>query len=155
MAVRINRYRVELVRESAACYELESKQIKNPADAAQVIHTLLDVDSLVVEHFGVLTLDTKNVVIGFHILHIGTLNSAAAHKRNIFQAAILNNAASIIMFHNHPSGDCTPSPEDIEFTKQTAMASKLLGFVLIDHIIVGHSGKSLSLKGHGGWESEQ
>lgn len=151
MSVRINRYRVELVRESAACYELESKQIKKPDDAAQVIHSLLDVDSLAVENFGVLTLDTKNVVIGFHILHIGTLNSTAVHPRNIFQVALLNNAAGIVLFHNHPSGDCTPSPEDIEFTKRTARGSELMGFSLIDHIIVGHNKKSLSLKEHGSW----
>lgn len=151
MAIRINRYSVQLVRESAACYELDSKQIREPNDAAQVIHSLIDVESLVKEHFGILTLDSKNVVIGFHILHIGTLNSAAVDQRSIFQAAILNNAAAIILFHNHPSGDCTPSPEDLRLSRRTAEAAYLMGFEMHDHFIVGPGNKSLSIREHGGW----
>lgn len=150
MAVRINRYRVQLVRESAACYELDSKRILKPKVAAEIIHSLIDVDSLTVEHFGVLTLDTKNVVIGFHILHMGTLNSAVVDQRSIFQAAILNNAAGIILFHNHPSGDPTPSFEDVEYTRKVSKSAELLSINLLDHIIVSSDKNFLSIKEHSG-----
>lgn len=145
MSVRINRYSMQLVRESAKTYDV-SKRLDSPEAAARLIHSVLDVNSLHVEHFGILTLDTKNQVIGFHILGIGTLNSAAVHPRNIFQAALLNNAAGFILFHNHPSGDPAPSPEDIKFTRKISAIGDLMGIDAIDHIIVGSGDKFTSLK---------
>lgn len=137
MAVRINRYYVQLVRESAGTYDLDSKKIRSPYDAAQVVRSILDIPSLTVEHFGILTLDTKNVVIGAHVLSVGSLNAGIAHPRSVFQAALLNNAESVILFHNHPSGDPTPSPEDIKSTKRMIEAGVLLGINVLDHIILG------------------
>ncbi|MNO32464.1 hypothetical protein D3C76_224540 [compost metagenome] len=148
MSVRINRYSMALVRESSKVYEVD-KQIESPSDASQVIHSLLDVDSLHVENFGILTLDTKNNVIGFHILQIGSLNASVASPRNVFQAALLNNAASFIMFHNHPSGDPTPSNEDIEITNRITEIGNLMGIEALDHIIVANGKRYQSIREYG------
>lgn len=149
MSVRISRYRVQLVRESAIAYQIESRQIKKPSDASDLICTVIDVESLHVENFGLITLDTKNKVIGLHVLHVGTLSTAAVHPRNIFQAALLNNAASFIMFHNHPSGDPSPSPEDINFTKRIMEIGELMGIDALDHVIVCADNRYVSIKEFG------
>lgn len=91
-------------------------------------------------------LDVKNRVIGIHTVSIGNLNSAIVSPREVFKAAILANAASIIVGHNHPSGDVTPSPEDIQVTTTLQQAGKLLGIEVLDHIIVGEEGAHTSLK---------
>lgn len=89
------------------------------------------------EVFAILNLDSKNRVLNFNIVSIGTLNSAEAHPREIFKSAILSNAAKIIAVHNHPSGDPTPSRGDIVFTKRLSEVAKLMRIDLLDHIIIG------------------
>jgi DNA repair protein RadC len=94
-------------------------------------------------------LDVKNQVIGIHTVSIGNLNSAIVSPREVFKAAILANAASIILGHNHPSGDTTPSPEDIQVTQVLFQAGKLLDIDVLDHVIIGEDGAFCSLRRDG------
>lgn len=89
------------------------------------------------EHFRVVLLDTKNQIIATEEISVGTLNASIVHPRDVFRAAIKRNANSIILIHNHPSGDPTPSNEDINITKRLLEAGNLIGIKVLDHIIIG------------------
>ena len=134
---RINFYSVKQVKEKGGLYGLKSSAINSPDDANDFIKTVLNLYSEANEKFGILTLNVKNVVAGVHILSIGTLNASMVHPREVFKAAILNNAASIVCFHNHPSGDPTPSKQDIEMNQRICKAGKLMGIECLDNIVVG------------------
>ncbi|MEF2246455.1 JAB domain-containing protein [Paenibacillus sp. IITD108] len=135
--ITINLYKVKQVKEKGARYDLESKIIRSPQDAYNIITTVLDLENEAVEHFGILTLNTKNAIAGVHVISIGTLNTTLVHPREVFKSAILNNAASLVCFHNHPSGCPSPSPEDINLTKKLIEAGSIIGIDVLDHIIVG------------------
>jgi len=89
------------------------------------------------EHFVCLFLNTKNRVISKEVISIGSLNSCIAHPREVFRSAIKHCSASLICVHNHPSGDCTPSPEDISLTKRLVEAGEIVGIEVLDHIVIG------------------
>ena len=93
------------------------------------------------EHFVILYFDTKNNLIVDDI-SVGTLNASLIHPREVFNKAILNNASHIVLAHNHPSGDSTPSAEDISTTNRLVDAGKIIGITVIDHIIVTNNGYS-------------
>jgi DNA repair protein RadC len=93
-------------------------------------------------------MNTKNKVIGVFEISHGNVNSSVLGTREVFQKALLANAVSIILMHNHPSGDPTPSRQDIEVTKKVAEAGNLIGIELLDHIIIGDSYTSLKEKGY-------
>jgi DNA repair protein RadC len=97
------------------------------------------------EVFFLLSLNTKNGVKAIRTISIGSLNANVVHPREVFRAAILDSASHIIVSHNHPSGDPTPSKEDIEITKKLVEASNILGITLLDHVIIGE-GRHYSLK---------
>ena len=97
------------------------------------------------EAFSVLLLNTKNKVIGIKTVSVGTLDASIVHPREVFKTAILNSAKSIMIFHNHPSGDTTPSGEDINITKRLVESGNLLGIKVLDHIILGNNGNYLSM----------
>ncbi|WP_336788377.1 RadC family protein [Paenibacillus sp. MMO-177] len=118
--------------------------IRYPQDVFNVVSDLRELDK---EHFVVLFLNSKNSVIGRETISIGTLNASLVHPREVFKAAIRRGAASIIVSHNHPSGNPTPSPEDIHLTQRLAEAGEVVGIELLDHIIVGQT--CLSMKEHG------
>lgn len=121
--------------------------IRSPEDAQKVAASYIaDEDR---EVLLVMMLNTKNQVVGLHRAHVGSLNASIVHPREVMKCAILNNAASIIVSHQHPSGDPTPSREDIEITKRLAEAGKILGVELLDHVIVTYTGKHVSLKEKG------
>lgn len=143
----IQTYSVELVRESSKVYDVE-RVIRSPQDVHSIVEAVLELSKKTQEHFVVLSLNTKNVVIGVHTLHIGTVNASIVHPRDVFQRAILNNATSIIICHNHPSGDLTPSQEDIDVTKRIQASGDLLGIEMLDHIIIGDGFLSLKEGGH-------
>ncbi|MDR0140186.1 DNA repair protein RadC [Metabacillus idriensis] len=139
--VRI-RQEIREAKEAFAAYKITS-----PMDAEKLAASYIaDEDR---EVFLVMMLNTKNEVIGLHRAHVGSLNASVVHPREVMKSAILNNAASIIVSHQHPSGDPTPSMEDIEVTKRIADAGKTLGIQLLDHIIVTHKGNHISLKEKG------
>lgn len=91
------------------------------------------------EEFLVLLLDGKNKLLGFNLVSIGTLTSSLTHPREVFKAAILGNAASIILLHNHPSGDPIPSAEDLEITRRLREVGEIIGIKVLDHVIIGDS----------------
>ncbi|WP_191557448.1 JAB domain-containing protein [Metabacillus idriensis] len=139
--VRI-RQEIREAKEAFAAYKITS-----PMDAEKLAASYIaDEDR---EVFLVMMLNTKNEVIGLHRAHVGSLNASVVHPREVMKSAILNNAASIIVSHQHPSGDPTPSVEDIDVTRRIAEAGKTLGIQLLDHIIVTHKGNHLSLKEKG------
>jgi len=100
------------------------------------------------EHFLVVHLDARNRPLTYETVSIGCLSASIVHPREVFKAAILANAASMILAHNHPSGDITPSREDLELTERLVKAGELLGIEVKDHIIIGQDGY-LSLKERG------
>lgn len=97
------------------------------------------------EFFAVLCLDSKGFPNHFNIAHIGTLNETLIHPREVFKVAIISNASSIIIGHNHPSGQLAPSEQDISITSQLVNVGSILGIPVLDHIIV-NSKDSLSLR---------
>ncbi|HET9256312.1 MAG TPA: JAB domain-containing protein [Pseudonocardiaceae bacterium] len=103
--------------------------------AAAVLHQILDYQP--VEVFTVLLLNTKCQLLAVHDAAKGDIHSIAVNPSSIFRAALLANAAQIIVGHNHPSGDPTPSPEDIVLTNRLIAAGALIGIDLVDHIIIG------------------
>ena len=133
-------FRVQLVREVGA----KRTGISDAHDAVALLRRYLEHEDR--EHFVTLMLDVKNQVIGIHTVSIGNLNSAIVSPREVFKAAILANAASIILGHNHPSGDTTPSPEDIQVTGTLHQAGKLLHIDVLDHVIIGGEGAFCSLR---------
>lgn len=120
---RIPIYKVELVRE--ASQPATANRISSSQVAADIFATYLDgVDR---EHLVVAMLDTKNKVIGINTVSVGTLNQSVVHPREVFKPAILSNAAGIILAHNHPSGDPTPSHEDQVVTGRIVRAASCSG----------------------------
>jgi len=101
------------------------------------------------ESFVVLALDVKNRPIGLNVVSAGTLTQSLVHPREVFQYVILANAAGFILSHNHPSGDPTPSSDDDVVTKRLRACAEVLGFKMVDHIIVGEDKKYFSYALHG------
>lgn len=120
--------------------------IRSPQDAYELLCG--ELAYLQKEHFVCLFLNTKNHVIGKETISIGSLNSAIVHPREVFRAAIKRSSAALICAHNHPSGDPTPSAEDIQLTKRLVDAGQIIGIDVIDHLIVGDQ-EYLSLKERG------
>ncbi|MFH1368617.1 MAG: DNA repair protein RadC [Elusimicrobiota bacterium] len=92
------------------------------------------------ENFVVFFLNGRNQVISRETISVGTLNASLVHPREVFEPAIRSVAAGVILVHNHPSGDCTPSEDDIEITRRLSDAGKIIGIEVVDHIIVGGEG---------------
>ena len=107
---------------------------RTPADVRRV---LADTANLAQEAFTVLTLDTKYRVIDRHLITLGILDASLVHPREVFRPAIMDGAGAIIVSHNHPSGDATPSAEDIRITRQLVEAGRILRIEILDHVILG------------------
>ena len=122
------------------------RDLGHPRDAAGTLMTLLQNEPS--EVFGILCLSTKHRVIAYHEVGRGTLDSVLVHPREVFKAALLANAAGIIAAHVHPSGDPTPSADDVEVTGRLAAAGDILGVPVLDHIIIG-DGRYYSFKESG------
>jgi DNA repair protein RadC len=139
---RINFYTLKMVKEDSVPYEVPV--IKSPAEVYQAALQLLALHEEPEEHFCIFCLNTKNKIVGVHTISIGSLNATIVHPREVFKAALLNNAAAIICIHNHPSGDPEPSKEDIEITRRLVEAGEILGIRVLDHVIIGE--RYLSMK---------
>ncbi|PFH90240.1 MULTISPECIES: DNA repair protein RadC [unclassified Bacillus (in: firmicutes)] len=125
----------------------ERFMIKSPDDCAEFM--MDEMRFLEQEHFVCLYLNTKNQVIARETIFKGSLNASIVHPREVFKEAFRRSASSIICLHNHPSGDPTPSREDIEVTKRLVECGKIIGIELLDHIIIGeHKYVSLKEKGY-------
>ena len=121
-------------------------QVRSPADAANLL--MSEMSLLEQEHLRVMMLDTKNRVLGTPTVYVGSLNTSMIRVGELFREAIRYNCASVIVAHNHPSGDPTPSPEDVAVTRQIAEAGKLLDVDVLDHLIIGRQ-RFVSLKERG------
>ena len=126
---------IELGRRLALEAPEDRPTINNPGDAAALVQ--FEMQALEKEHLRVLLLDTRNHVIEVHEIYRGSLNASVVRVGEIFTPAVRRNAANILVVHNHPSGDPTPSPEDIAITTRLVKAGKLLEIEVLDHIIIG------------------
>ncbi|APC42598.1 DNA repair protein RadC [Clostridium estertheticum] len=143
-AKRVNVVTIKMIKESSVLYK--NRKVNSPTDAYNLIKDFFDFADR--EELFVCSLDTKNVPITINLCSIGTLNTSLVSPREVFKTAILSNAASILLYHNHPSGCPNPSNEDISITHRLKECGKLLGIELVDHIIVG-DGIFISLKEKG------
>lgn len=141
---RVDIVSLRLVKEKSLMYKYRA--IRSPENAYQLFKQFLG--ELDREYFVVMALDVKNQPTSINICHIGSLNASIVHPREVLKTAILSNAASILILHNHPSGQATPSPEDIEVTNRLAKACDLMGIDLLDHLVVGDD-SFISLKEKG------
>lgn len=137
---------VELGRRIVRRPAEEKFQISSAEDAA--LYVMDRMRHLKKEHFLTLHLDTKHRVIAEEIVSIGCLDASIVHPREIFKAALKRSASAILCMHNHPSGDPTPSPEDIAVTRRLCEAGRLLGVDVLDHIVIG-DGNFVSLNARG------
>lgn len=137
---------LEIGRRLAMLSLEERFQISSPDDVAKLM--LIDMAHLDQEHLKTICVDTKNRVLKIQTVYIGTLNAAGMRVGEIFKEAIKINSAALILCHNHPSGDPTPSPEDIAVTRQIVEAGKLLDIEVLDHLVIGQ-GRYVSLRERG------
>lgn len=137
---------LELGRRLALATADQRPLIKTPADAAQLL--MLDMGLAEQEEVRTLLLDTRNRVLGAPLIYRGSLNSTVMRVGEMFREAIRTNSASVIVAHNHPSGDPSPSIEDIQVTRQLVAAGKLLEIEVLDHLIIGQN-RYVSLKERG------
>lgn len=142
---RVDIVSIKMVKEKNIKYE--KRKITSPSDAEILCRNFLEDSDR--EKLIAISLDTKNQPTNINVVSIGSLNSSIVHPREVFKLAILSNANSIIISHNHPSGDPTPSREDINITKRLKECGELIGINLIDHIIIGDEGSFTSLKEKG------
>ncbi len=120
--------------------------VRSPADVAQLL--MAEMAHLEQEHFRALYLDTRNRLLGSDTLYVGSLNTSHIRVCEVFREAVKRNCAALIVAHNHPSGDPTPSPEDVEVTRQLVAAGNLLGIEVLDHLIIGQQ-RFVSLRERG------
>lgn len=142
----IQRYDIRMVRDGRVPIMEAPVIIRTPADTIPVLEA--ELSSRSAEVFLALAMNTKNHVIAVLPVSTGSLNASIVHPRELFQRAILSNCASLILAHNHPSGDSSPSPEDIALTRRLVEAGQLLDIPILDHIILGY-GNFYSFKEHG------
>lgn len=136
----------ELGRRVALASPEEKPRISSPADAALL---LSDMARLEVEEMRTLLLDTKNRVLGRPRVYQGSVHTTVVRIGELFREAVRQNATGIILAHNHPSGDPTPSPEDAAITREIVKAGALLDIDILDHLVIGAQGKFVSLKERG------
>jgi DNA repair protein RadC len=121
-------------------------QVKSPADIAQVL--MAEMSHLDQEQLRTVLLDTKNRIQTIHTVYIGSLNASMVRVGEVFKEAIRRNSAAILVSHNHPSGDATPSPEDVLVTREIGRAGKMLDIDVLDHLVIGN-GRYVSMREKG------
>ena len=137
---------IELGTRVARGDQAQRRLVKSPTDIADLL--LLEMSHLDQEHLRTVLLDTKNRVQAISTVYIGSLNASMVRVGEVFKEAVRRNSAALIVAHNHPSGDATPSPEDVLATREIVQAGKLLDVDVLDHLIIGH-GVWVSLRERG------
>lgn len=137
---------IEIGKRLASLNQSERPVIKYPGDVRNLL--MEEMRYLDKEYFKIILLNIKNQVIHVEDVSVGSLNSSIVHPREIFKIAIRRSSAALILVHNHPSGDPTPSGEDVEITRRLVESGKLLGIDVLDHVIIG-DGRYTSLKEKG------
>ncbi|WP_232319647.1 RadC family protein [Sporosarcina ureae] len=144
-AKRVDIVSVRLLKESSLLYK--DRSIRSPQDGYNLFKQFLG--ELDREYFVIICLNVKNQPTAISVCHIGNLNSCIVSPREIMKTAILSNAASIILLHNHPSGHPKPSQEDIDVTRRLKDAGSIIGIDVLDHLVIGdESFVSLKEEGH-------
>ena len=138
--IRLTKFDVKLVRESGKNYDFDGKKINSPSRATSIIDSVLNISNATQEIFGIVTLDTQKNVTGIFEVTKGIIDASVVHPREVFQRAILQNAHSILLFHNHPGGSRKPSDSDIKTTNRLLESAKILGIEILDHIIITQNG---------------
>lgn len=136
----------ELARRLETYVEEPKRKVRSPKDVYALMYPKMREQKK--EKFVTLYLDTKNQILKEEVVSVGSLNASIVHPREVFKSALMESSASVIMIHNHPSGDPSPSREDILVTEKLVEGGKLLGIDVLDHIIIGE-GRYVSLKDEG------
>jgi DNA repair protein RadC len=131
---RIPMYHVALVRDESVPYETEPVEVNTPEQVAAICADMRGLDR---EAFEVLCLSTKNKLLARVHVSLGSLNASICHPREIFKSAIVANAASVVLVHNHPSGDPTPSGADCQLVRRLCRAGEVLGLDVVDSVVLG------------------
>lgn len=137
---------LELGRRLMATSPADRPQIRSPADVANLL--MLEMSLLEQEHLRTVLLDTKNFVTRVVTIYSGSLNTAVVRVGEVFRDAVRSNSAGLIVVHNHPSGDPTPSPEDVRVTEMIVEAGRLLDIDVLDHMVIGRN-RYVSMKERG------
>lgn len=139
-AKRVDIVSLKMIKESSVLYA--NRRISKPNEIVDLLKAFLeDCDR---EKLIVCCLNTKNEPTSISVVSVGSLNTSIVHPREVFKTAVMSNSASIILAHNHPSSDLTPSKEDIDITERIKQGGNILGIKLLDHLILA-DGKYLSL----------
>jgi DNA repair protein RadC len=154
--MRVTKYKTRLTVDRKAVLEKDysvnypelDNVMNSPEKIVQLAKGFLRMHEETEEYMYMICLNTKLMMTGLFEISHGNVNSSVVGTREVFQKALLGNAVSIILMHNHPSGDCTPSIQDIEVTKRLVEAGKIIGVEVLDHIIIGKHYCSLREKGH-------
>jgi DNA repair protein RadC len=154
--MRVTKYKTKLTADKKVTLEKElcvnrpdlDKTIRSPQNVDTFAREFLHLNEQSEEYLYMICMNVKNVITSVFELSHGNVNSSVVGVREMFQKALLANAVSIIVMHNHPSGDCTPSREDINVTKRMVEAGKIVGVEVLDHIIIGDTYCSLKEKGY-------
>jgi DNA repair protein RadC len=125
------------VREEVAQYLQADRRYTAPAQVAEIFNFLHNEAK---EHFFTVHLDGKNRILCLDLVSIGSLNQAIVHPREVFKTSLITSAAALLLVHNHPTGDPTPSAEDIAITRRLKEAGEIIGIKVLDHVIVGTEG---------------
>jgi DNA repair protein RadC len=125
---------VELGRRTLVRAPRSRPQFTTPREVAAYL--MPQFGSCAVEQFGVVLLDVKHRVLKTRLLSVGSLDASVVHPREVFRTAVVGGAAAVVLFHNHPSGDATPSREDLELTRRLVAAGDLMGITVLDHVIL-------------------
>jgi len=143
--VNIQKFSLRIVKESGGRYDID-KYVRNPFQARDLFVEVVELDRRAEEVFAIATLDVKNKVTGVFEVSTGTLTSSLVTPREVFKRAILQNAAGIVLAHNHPSGVADASSDDISVTKKLQKTGKIMGINVVDHIIIGSKDNFISMQ---------
>ncbi len=132
--VSIKQVKKSLPKKYQSTFEEGLPVVKSPNVVAEFLQKMIGDEDR--ENFMVIGLDIKNRIVSVHRAHVGSLNVSVVHPREVFKSLILSNCASVIFAHNHPSGNCWESPEDLDVTKRLVEAGNLIGIEVLDHLIV-------------------
>lgn len=135
--MRLVKYKLEMVKEASCNYGGKDYIIKNPWDIYKALIEVYKMNKQSEEVLFCICLDVKGKIIGIHEVSRGTLSSSLVNSREVFKRALINNANKIILAHNHPSGDISPSEADKNSTNKLIKAGKILDIEVLDHIIIG------------------
>ena len=143
--VNIQKFSLRIVKESGGRYDID-KYVRNPFQARDLFVEVVELDRRAEEVFAIATLDVKNKVTGVFEVSTGTLTSSLVTPREVFKRAILQNAAGIVLAHNHPSGVADASSDDISITKKLQKAGEIMGINVVDHIVIGSRDNFISMQ---------